>query len=115
RTKNCDRFFFNDEPPESPEERRSYAREVLRRFTKKAFRRPVDDKTLDRLVKIAEEAYSEPGKPFEDGVGRAMVAVLSSPRFLFRLGEVEGAPAVEAYPSVGEYSFASGLSFFLWS
>src|SRR6266480_5424022 len=115
RTKNYDRFFFKDEPPGSPAERRSYAREVLRRFTKKAFRRPVDDKTLDRLVRIAEEAYGQPGKPFEDGVGRAMVAVLSSPRFLFRLEEIERAPAVKAYPSVDEYSLASRLSYFLWS
>ena len=103
RTKNYDRFFFKDEPPGSPEDRRSYAREVLRRFTKKAFRRPVDDKTLDRLVRIAEEAYGQPARHFEDGVARAMVAVWSSPRFLFRLEESGRAPAVKAYPSVDEY------------
>src|SRR5207244_11810283 len=89
--------------------------EVLRRFTNKAVRRPVDDKTLDRLVRIAEEAYGQPGKPFEDGIARAMVAALSSPRFLFRLEEIERATAVKAYPSVDEYSLASRLSYFLWS
>jgi hypothetical protein len=87
RTKNYDRFFSRDEPPKTEAERRQYAREVLSNFTNKAFRRPVDDRTVDRLVTIAEAVYTLPRKVFEDGVGQAMVAVLASPRFLFRVEE----------------------------
>ena len=60
-----------------------------RRFATKAFRRPVDDRTLDRLVAIAEGIYRQPGQRFEQGVARAMVAVLASPRFVFRVEATE--------------------------
>ncbi len=83
------RFFPRDEAPTSDPERRGYAREVLARFAGRAYRRPVDDRTLDRLVTIAESVYRLPGKTFEEGVAQAMVAVLASPRFLFRVEDVE--------------------------
>ena len=85
RPANYDRFFPRDEPPQADPERRQYAREILGRFATQAFRRPVDDRTLDRLVAIAEGIYRQPGHRFEQGVARAMVAVLASPRFVFRV------------------------------
>jgi hypothetical protein len=44
-----------------------------------------------------------------------MVAVLSSPRFLFRVDRPVPAPASAAYANVDDYSLASRLSYFLWS
>ena len=76
RPKNFERFFTQDAPA-GADERRAYAREILSRFTKRAFRRPVDERTIDKLVAIAEEAYGEPNRTFEYGLGRAMVAVLA--------------------------------------
>ena len=114
RPKNFDRFFSIDDPG-TPEGRRRYSREVLKRFTTKAFRRPVDDRTLDRLVKLAEGVYQKPGIGVEEGLAKAMVATLSSPRFLFR---VEGtAPLIggQTHPYVDEYALACRLSYFLWS
>jgi hypothetical protein len=114
RPPNFERFFHADDPG-TPEGRRDYAREVLRRFASRAFRRPVDDRTVERLADIAEETYSEPGRTVEEGVSRAMVAVLASPRFLFR---IEGAaPGQEGarFPLLDEYALASRLSYFLWS
>ncbi|HEV3165730.1 MAG TPA: DUF1587 domain-containing protein, partial [Isosphaeraceae bacterium] len=113
--KNYDRFFSRDEPPTSTMERRQYAREILSRFTKKAFRRPVDDRTIDRLVWIAEDGYGQPGKRFEEGVAHAIVAVLASPRFLFRVEEPEATQAASPHPLIDEYALASRLSYFLWS
>ncbi|HKS36610.1 MAG TPA: DUF1592 domain-containing protein, partial [Verrucomicrobiae bacterium] len=105
RPKNFELFFSKD-PPEEIGARRLYAREVLSRFANKAYRRPVDDRTLDRLAAIAESVYSQPGKGFEDGVAQAMVPVLASPRFLFRVEETTVAagvpPAVEPGVSPGE-------------
>ena len=115
RTKNYDRFFTRDEPPTSPEDRRAYAREILSRFAKQAYRRPVDDETVERLVSIADSVYSQPDKRFEVGVQRAMVAILASPRFLFRVEESEPNHSGEAYPPLDEYALASRLSYFLWS
>ena len=85
RPRNYDRFFPREEPPRTDAERRQYAREILGRFATRAFRRPVDDRTLDRLVAVAEGIYRQPGQRFEQGVARAMVAVLASPRFVFRV------------------------------
>jgi hypothetical protein len=111
------RFFPKVEPPVNDGARREYARVVLRKFATRAFRRPVDDKTVDRLVTIAEGIWKEPGQSFEKGTARAMVAVLASPRFVFRVEETE--PVPDASPGtialLDEYSLASRLSYFLWS
>src|SRR6266487_64034 len=72
RPKNYDRFFTRD-VPKNPAERREYAADVLRKFAAKAFRRPVDGETVDRLVAVAEKVYTQPGKNFETGVASAMV------------------------------------------
>lgn len=115
RTRNHDRFFPREQAPDGKAERRRYAREVLGAFATRAFRRPVDPGTVDRLAGIAEAVYSRPGKKFEEGIGQAMVAVLSSPRFLFRVEENEAADRSRAHPLVDEFSLASRLSYFLWS
>jgi hypothetical protein len=113
---NYQRVFFKGEPPEAAAERRSYAREVLDRFVQKAFRRPTDGKTLDRLVSIAEQIYTQPDKNFEQGVSQALVAVLASPRFLFRTEEADPkAPMGAPFANVDEYALASRLSYLLWS
>jgi len=117
RPRNYDRFFPRDEPPQTDRERHQYAREVLGRFAAKAFRRPVDERTLDRLVSIAEGIYRQRGHRFEQGVARALVAVLASPRFLLRVDGVDttASTSTETHPLVDEYSLASRLSYFLWS
>lgn len=114
RPDNFARFFDRDAPDESGP-RRDFAREVLAKFAAKAYRRPVDPRTLDRLVKIAEGAYSEPGKNFAQGVGQAMVAVIASPRFLFRVEGAEPTTSPRGFALVDEYALASRLSYFLWS
>ena len=113
KTPNYDRFFHKESAPTDAKERRQYAREVLTRFTKKAFRRPADQKTIDRLTSIAEEAYTKGGKNFEQGISQAMLAVLASPRFLYRIEETT-VPNEKIAP-VDEYALASRLSYFLWS
>jgi hypothetical protein len=113
KSKNYDRFFFKDEPPASESERREYAREILARVCKKAFRRPVDARIIDRLTTIAETGFTTGGKNFEQGVAQAIVAVLATPRFLFRSEETVD-PAAK-FANVDEYALASRLSYFLWS
>jgi hypothetical protein len=130
RPKNFDLFFTQD-PPQDESERRTYAREVLARFVKKAYRRPVDDKTIDRLLSIAEIAYKQPGKRFEDGIAQAIVRVLASPKFLFRVEDVESTGSAGVSPAssrptgrhdagapslfLDEFALASRLSYFFWS
>jgi hypothetical protein len=113
--RNYARFFPRAAPPEALEERRAYAREVLGRFAGRAFRRPVDAATVDRMAAIAEGVFQQPGKRFEDGAARAMVAVLASPRFIFRVEGTAPGAAGRRYPLVDEHALASRLSYFLWS
>lgn len=107
--------FFPREIPASAKERRLYAKELLGAFARKAFRRPVDDRTVNRLAELAEGIYSQPGKTFEAGIAEGMVAVLASPQFLFREEGFEPGDGKDPYPFIDEYSLASRLSYFLWS
>jgi hypothetical protein len=112
---NYSRFFPRAEAPTELAERDAYAGELLRKFATRAFRRPVDDAKVAQLVGLARQVYTEPGKTFEEGISRSMMAVLGSPRFLFR---VEGpAPSHEAdrFAPLDEYALATRLSYFLWS
>jgi mono/diheme cytochrome c family protein len=111
---NYSRFFPKTIPADA-KGRRLYASELLGKFAQKAFRRPVDQQTVDRLTDLAESIYSQRGKTFEAGVAEGMVAVLASPQFLFREEAVEPGSEKERYPLIDEYSLASRLSYFLWT
>jgi hypothetical protein len=112
--KNYEKYFTKD-APKGKAERRAYAHELLKGFATKAFRRPVDDETLEQLTSLAESQYTQSGKAFEAGVAHAMAAVLASPRFLFRVERTENKQPSDGQPNVDEYSLASRLSYFLWS
>jgi hypothetical protein len=73
----------------------------------------VEPAYVTRLVEIAHATAAQPGRTFEEGIGRAMMAGLASPRFLFRIETpVAG---TEAVADVDDYTLASRLSYFLWS
>jgi mono/diheme cytochrome c family protein len=107
--------FFPGTVPEAGEARRQYARDLLARFASRAFRRPVDDNTAERLVALAEGVSAEEGQTFEAGIAQAMIAVLASPRFLFREEGIEPDAVAGRHPYIDEYALASRLSYFLWS
>lgn len=110
------RFIFSEGPPPADEAKRDpYREKVLRRIASRAFRRPVDDVTVDRLVAIAREIDRMPNKRFEHGIAQAITAILVSPRFLMR-AEVQPEPNNPAkIVPIDEYALASRLSYFLWS
>ena len=112
---NYTRFFPNGPAPKDAAGRDAHAAELLRSFATRAFRRPVDEPKVKELVTLARQVYTQPGKSFEEGVGRAMMAVLGSPRFLFRIEQPVATAAVEPFAPVDEYALASRLSYFLWS
>lgn len=109
------RVFFKGGAPGDPEKKNAYAREVLRRVADRAFRRPVDEGGLDRLMKLFAEAEKHPGATFEGSVAHAATAILASPKFLFR-AEVQPEPnnPGKTVP-LDEFALASRLSYFLWS
>ena len=109
------KIMVDGEAPKGVKKREVYAHKILSKFVSRAFRRPLDDGTVDRLVKMASELDQLPGRSFEDGIRHAMTAVLASPRLLFR-AEVQPEPDNKGkVVLLDEYALASRLSFFLWS
>ena len=89
------------------------ARTILSTLARRAYRRPVTDTNLDRLMPFYEQGRIEGG--FERGIQRAIERVLVSPEFLFRVErDPPGVTAGDVY-RVSDLELASRLSFFLWS
>ena len=109
------RDIFSEGPPQDSQEQRDvYRRKILGRLATRAFRRPSDQATVDRLVKLARMVDEQPGKKFEHGIRHAVTALLVSPRFLMR-AEIQPEPdnAGKIVP-IDEYALASRLSYFFW-
>ncbi len=109
------RMIFVDGPaPEDDSSKDRYARKILRSFVSRAFRKPLDEQTIDRLMAIVKEVSMRPGKSFQDGIKQAIATCLASPRFLFRV-EIQPEPNNPArIVPLDEYSLAARLSFFIW-
>ena len=103
------RIFFKDVTPADAASREAYARDILRPLASRAFRRPIDQPTLDRLVKIALRQDN-----FEAGVGQAIAALLSSPRFLFREEPQPEPDNPRSSHPVDDFALASRLSYLFW-
>ncbi|WP_223739666.1 DUF1592 domain-containing protein [Corallococcus sp. AS-1-12] len=89
------------------------ARELLKTFARKAWRRPVTPEEVERLVAFVSLARRQGDAP-EVGVKLALRSVLVSPHFLFRV-ELDPAPTSTAPHAVSDLELASRLSYFLWS
>jgi mono/diheme cytochrome c family protein len=109
------RYFPDGPAPRPAAARTAYARAILRQFCGRAFRRPADEAKVDQLAAIARSVSDEPGKTFEQGIARAMMVVLASPRFLFRIESPLPSEERLRFARIDDYSLASRLSYFLWS
>jgi hypothetical protein len=99
--------------PKSEKEEESCAKQILARLMRHAYRRPVNDTDLKRLLAFYHEARKE--GDFEAGIEAALSAILVSREFLFRVEEEpKGLAAGTAY-RLDDIALASRLSFFLWS
>lgn len=107
-------IFVDGPPPDTVSGKDRYARKIMRSFVSRAFRKPLDEPTIDKLAAIVRDVSAEPGKTFQDGIKQAIGICLASPRFLFRV-EFQPEPNNPAkIVQLDEYSLAARLSFFLW-
>jgi len=88
------------------------ARGILKYVADRAFRRPVTDAELGRLLKLVEKVEAG-GEKWEAGLQRGLEAILVSPKFLFRV-ELDDRPESPQAHSLSEVQLASRLSYFLW-
>jgi mono/diheme cytochrome c family protein len=88
------------------------ARRIAETLARRAFRRPVADADLARLMPFYEAGRTEGG--FDRGIERLVAAVLVSPEFLYRT--IRGSqPQAGTEFALTDYELATRLSFFLWN
>lgn len=79
------------------------ARYTLQKFLPRAFRRPVDEQTVNSYMNIVIEHWAK-GHDFDEGMHLLVRSILISPRFLYRsLGKGK----------MNDYDLATRLAFFL--
>jgi hypothetical protein len=98
--------------PTVPAEERPCARQILSRLASAAYRRPLKEGEIDRLMPFYEKSAAK--DRFEEGVRAALEAILASPYFIFRLEREPDAAVPGGTYRVADTDLASRLSFFLW-
>jgi hypothetical protein len=100
-------LFPNDRGLAEPE----YVREVINRFTTRAYRRPLVSNELDRLMRYWSETRKNTDS-LEASLRDTLSVVLSSPQFL---GLVASRATSGGRQQLDDYELAARLSYFLWS
>jgi hypothetical protein len=82
---------------------RGYAKEVLARFMRRAYRRPVAESEIAGKLALFDQARQ--GQSFVEAIKAPLTAILASPNFLYLI-EPEG--------KLNDHAQAARLSYFLW-
>jgi hypothetical protein len=92
---------------------RACATEVLGKYGRLLYRRPLSAGELRSTVAIAE-AGTRQSKNFYDGLQLGLSRLLTSPNFLFRVERSVTDPGNPAVQRLDDYSLATRISFMLW-
>ena len=101
------RIFMDSANKDQPE---VYAREILRAFAGRAYRRPVTKSEEASLLEVWKGAFAAQ-RDFRQSIKDTLLIVLTSPQFLFLI-EQSDSPKPE---SLTEHELASKVSYFLWN
>lgn len=106
------RRIFTSRPSSAADEE-ACAKRTLAALMRRAYRRPVADADVERVMPFYRQARAEGS--YDAGVEAALSAILVSREFLFRVErDPDGVPPHTAY-ALNDLELASRLSFFLWS
>jgi len=97
------------ESPLREKDEAAYVGEVLQRFMRRAFRRPVEKSEVARMVDFYKSIRPE-FPTFEETIRETLAMVLIQPDFLYLVE-----PAGGKKRKIGDWELASRLSYFLWS
>ena len=100
-------IFIDSEHKHDPGE---YAKDIIRSFATRAYRRPLEASEQASLTRIWQESFLQTGD-FRQSIKDALLVVLTSPQFLFL---IEDSQSPEPEP-LDPYELASKLSYFLWN
>ncbi len=99
--------------PQTAQQEQPCAEQIISTLARQAYRRPVTSQDVDPLYAIYASGAKQNG--FEEGIRRAITAILASPFFLYRAEPTPvGVQAGNNY-HISDLELASRLSFFLWS
>ncbi len=98
--------------PQTAAEEQPCAEKIARNLAMQAYRRPVNDADITRLMGFYKSGYQDIGD-FNGGVQEIVMAVISSPDFLYRIVQPRGDDS-KPQP-LAPLELASRLSFFIWS
>lgn len=99
--------------PVAPAEEQACAEQILRQLATRAYRKPVDQPSLDILLAFYEDGRAKGG--FDTGIQYALARMLADPQFIFRFESEPPELPPGAIYEVDDYELASRLSFFIWS
>ncbi|MBT6153776.1 MAG: DUF1592 domain-containing protein [Planctomycetaceae bacterium] len=97
------------ESPLREKDEAAYVAEVLQRFMRRTFRRPVEKAEVTRMVEFYKSIRPE-FPTFEETIRETLAMVLIQPDFLFLVE-----PAGDNKRAISDWELASRLSYFLWS
>jgi hypothetical protein len=100
-------------PPTESEESSCAAR-ILSEVARRAFRRPVTAQDLTAPMAFFKQGRTDSGS-FEGGIRNGIIAILASPKFLYRAEPPPAGLAPGTNYRLSDLELASRLSFFLWS
>jgi mono/diheme cytochrome c family protein len=89
---------------------------ILTDLARRAFRRPVTTREVEKYIALAERAQKEE-RSFEEGLAVGIEALLVSPDFLFRIERDRPVTTSAAAPGyrITPHELATRLSYFLWA
>jgi len=99
--------------PTKAEEDAPCAKRIVANIARRAYRRPVTDEDLAGPLRFYQKGHDAKG--FEAGIQQAVMAVLASPKFLYRVEAIPENAAPGQIYRISDVELASRLSFFLWS
>ncbi|MCE9560846.1 MAG: DUF1592 domain-containing protein [Planctomycetes bacterium] len=115
--------FFEQWPPkthtdiffesENNRDEKVYGREVLNRFLRRVWRRPVTSQEVDNFMALFAK-YRPEFSTFEDTMVEVLATALATPEFLY-LTQRATTDEKKTPAKISELELASRLSFFLWS
>lgn len=100
--------------PSAASEEQACAEKILANIARQAFRRPVNAHDLLGAMQFYEDGRKHGGS-FEDGIQKGLMAILASPKFLYRSHAKPENAAPGTIVALSDRELASRLAFFLWS
>jgi hypothetical protein len=110
-TPSRDRIFLCH--PTAPAEEQACAEKIVSNLAHRAYRRPIAADDLPPLLALFRQGAASDG--FEAGVRLALLKILVSPEFIFRMELDPPDATAGSVHRISDVELASRLSFFLWS